>query len=86
MGNFCGSCGAPVGDGDRFCRQCGADTPLLPEQGAARKQKLPGRLHRLCISALFVWTAAWASLTVRYVTLVSGAATRSDGAALGLGL
>jgi hypothetical protein len=86
MANYCGKCGTLVVDGDRFCRQCGASTPLLPGQGVPRTQKLPGRLHRLCISGLFVWTAAWASLTVRYFTLVSDAASRSDGAALGLGL
>jgi zinc-ribbon domain len=86
MENYCEKCGTLVSDGDRFCRQCGAGPTLLPGQGVSRMQKLPGRLHRFCISALFVWTAAWASLTVRYFTLVSDAASRSDGAALGFGL
>jgi hypothetical protein len=86
MENYCRKCGAPRVDGDRFCHKCGSNASTFLEQGVPRAQKLPGRLHRLCISALVVWTALWIGLTFAYVALVSDAANNSTGAMVGMGL
>jgi hypothetical protein len=86
MGGYCGKCGTPLTDGDRFCHKCGSNASTFLEQGVTRAQQLPGRLHRLCISVLVVWTAVWVGLTFAYITLVSDAANNSASEMLGMSL
>ena len=85
MANFCGSCGAAVSESNRFCQKCGLSTAASEKKGS-NGARLPGRLHRFCISALLVWTAGWIGLTVTYINVVSDAAGNSAGAMIGLGL
>jgi len=73
---FCGNCGIQLAEDGRFCTQCGTDS-----QGA--KIVLPGRMYRVCLSALAAWTALWVGLTFAYVRSVSDAVNRSEGATLG---
>ncbi len=35
MNNFCTSCGAPLGEGAKFCIRCGAAAPALPDEDRA---------------------------------------------------
>jgi len=82
---FCKNCGSQMDESARFCPKCGAnlgaETDHVPAPG-----KLPGGLHRFCISALIVWTAFWAGLTFSVVGSFGQQAQESTGATIGFGL
>ncbi len=64
---FCGTCGAPLGAGHKFCPRCGAAVAHLapPPQVAARRQGRPGQ--RWVVSGALILVAGVAVVVILFV-------------------